>query len=204
VATDASKQGSETRMTAKEEQVFFEARRSEALARTLHGDISFPAWSMVTIGGMPIREYCAFCANSECEKPRFFEEAATYVRQAAYRMIEAKGSTFYAIAEAAAVIVQAIVRDEKRILPVSTVHRDYRGLPLTAFSLPTILGEAGAERLVDVELPVEEQQRLLDSARFVASRVREAQAPPERPDRRLRPGSGRRSADTGGSSPSYR
>jgi len=125
---------------------------------------------------MLIRDYCAFCTNSECDKPAFLEKAATYAREAAYRIIEAKGSTYYAIAEAAAVIVQAIVRDEKRILPVSTVHREYRGLPLIAFSLPTILGEAGAERMLDVQLSTDEEQRLLDSARFVAERVEEAQA----------------------------
>jgi L-lactate dehydrogenase len=143
-----------------------------------HGDTSFPAWSLVAIGGMKIGDYCAFCTTGGCDKAAFFEEAAAYVRQAAYRIIEAKGSTYYAISEAAAVIVQAILRDEKRILPVSTVHREYHGFPLTAFSLPTILGEGGAERVLNVELSAEEQGHLLESARFVAERVEEAQAPP--------------------------
>jgi L-lactate dehydrogenase len=136
-----------------------------------HGDTSFPAWSLLTIGGMKIRDYCTFCARKECDRASFFEEAKTYVQRAAYRIIEAKGSTYYAIAQAAAVIVQAIVRDEKRILPVSTVHPEYRDLELTAFSLPTILGEGGAEQILGVELSGEERHLLYRSARFVAERV---------------------------------
>jgi L-lactate dehydrogenase len=138
-----------------------------------HGDTSFPAWSLVTIGGMKIRDYCVVCARKECDHPSFFEETKTSVREAAYRIIEAKGSTYYAIAQATAVIVQAIVRDEKRILPVCTVHAEYEDVKLTAFSVPTILGEAGAEKILAVDLTVEEQQSLLQSARFVADRFAE-------------------------------
>jgi L-lactate dehydrogenase len=142
-----------------------------------HGDTSFPAWSLVTIGGMKIRDYCTICRKgvgnerSACDQPVFFEETKSYVREAAYRIIKAKGSTYYAIAQAAAIIVQAIVRDEKRILPVSTVHPEYEDTGLTAFSVPTILGEAGAEQILDIELSAEDRHSLLDSARFVADRV---------------------------------
>jgi L-lactate dehydrogenase len=144
-----------------------------------HGDTSFPAWSLVSIGGMKIRDYCTICGRnsgneqSACDQPAFFEETRRYIRRAAYRIIEAKGSTYYAIAQAAAVIVQAVVRDEKRILPVSTVHPEFENAGLTAFSLPTILGEAGAEQVLDIELSAEDRQSLLDSARFVADRVEE-------------------------------
>jgi L-lactate dehydrogenase len=144
-----------------------------------HGDTSFPAWSLVTIGGMKIHDYCTICGKSagnersSCNQPAFFEETKSYVREAAYRIIEAKGSTYYAIAQAAAIIVQAIARDEKRILPVSTVHPEYEESGLTAFSVPTILGEAGTEQILDVELSAEEKQSLLHSARFVAERVAE-------------------------------
>jgi L-lactate dehydrogenase len=138
-----------------------------------HGDTSFPAWSLVSIGGMKIQDYCVFCERIDCRKPDFFEEAKNHIRVAAYRIIEAKGSTYYAIAQAAAVIVQAIVRDEKRILPVSTAHPDYQNLPLTAFSVPTILGEGGAEQILDIELSDEERQSLLHSARFVAEKLTE-------------------------------
>ncbi len=137
-----------------------------------HGDTSFPAWSLVMIGGMQIRNYCTLCRREDCAKAEFFEEAVRYVREAAYKIIEAKGSTYYAIAQAASIIIQAIVRDEKRILPVSTVHRDYHGIGETAFSFPTILGEAGAEQVLEIELTEEERESLLRSARFVAESIR--------------------------------
>jgi L-lactate dehydrogenase len=138
-----------------------------------HGDTSFPAWSLVTIGGMKVHDYCTVCSREGCDRPAFLEEAQTYVRQAAYRIIEAKGSTYYAIAQAASVIVQSIARDEKRILPVSTVHPDYAAAELTAFSLPTIVGEGGAEQVLEVELSEQEQQHLRHSAHFVSERMAE-------------------------------
>jgi L-lactate dehydrogenase len=138
-----------------------------------HGDTSFPAWSLVTIGGMKVHDYCMVCSRQDCDRPALFEEAQNYVHQAAYRIIEAKGSTYYAIAQAASVIVQSIARDEKRILPVSTVHPEYAGSALTVFSLPTILGEDGAEQVLQVELSGEEEQHLRRSAHFVAERIAE-------------------------------
>ena len=120
---------------------------------------------------MKIQDYCSFCPRIDRSKPDFFEEAKSHIRRAAYRIIEAKGSTYYAIAQAAAVIVQAIVRDEKRILPVSTAHPNHLDWPLTAFSVPTILGEGGAEQILDIELSDEERQSLRHSARFVAEKL---------------------------------
>ncbi len=133
-----------------------------------HGDTSFPAWSLTTIGGVSLADFCPVCGHG-CETESLFIEAQEYVRAAAYRIIQAKGATFYAIAQAASVIIQAILRNERRILPVSTVRLDYRGIKLTAFSFPTIVGAGGAERALDFALSREDDEKLLASARFVSS-----------------------------------
>ncbi len=138
-----------------------------------HGDTSFPAWSLLTVGGVHLDEFCPFC-RSCAEKDEFRARAASEIRQAAYRIIEAKGSTSYAIGQAGSVIVESIVRDERRILPVSTVRRDYRGIPRTAFSFPTIVGRGGAEQVLQFTLPAEEDELLLKSARFVAENIQAA------------------------------
>ena len=135
-----------------------------------HGDTSFPAWSLLTVGGVHLDEFCPFC-QSCVEKDEFRARAAEEIRQAAYRIIEAKGSTSYAIGQAASVIVESIVRDERRILPVSTVRKDYRGIERTAFSFPTIVGRGGAETVLQFTLPPEEDELLLKSARFVAENI---------------------------------
>ena len=89
-----------------------------------HGDTSFPAWSMLTIGGIHFDEFCPVCGSCG-ESSDFKRNAAENVRRTAYKIIEAKGSTCYAIGQAASLIVEAIVRDERRILPVSTARTDF-------------------------------------------------------------------------------
>ncbi len=138
-----------------------------------HGDTSFPAWSLLTIGGINIDEFCPACGACD-DLASFKANAAEEIRRAAYRIIEAKGSTCYAIAQAATLIVETIVRDERRILPVSTVRRDYRGVPRTAFSFPAIIGREGVVRVLEYRLSSKEEERLLASARFVGENIEKA------------------------------
>ncbi len=136
-----------------------------------HGDTSFPAWSMLTIGGMRLEEFCPSCGAACGNLGEFKLRAAVDIRQAAYRIIAAKGSTYYAIAQAASAIVESIVRDERRILPVSTARKEFHGLARTAFSFPTIIGVEGASPVLDFKLSLEEERLLLASASFVAENI---------------------------------
>ena len=135
-----------------------------------HGDTSFPAWSLITIGGIKLLEYCPLCGRS-CSIKGIIQSASDYVHKAAYKIINAKGSTYYAIAQAVSVIIHSIIKDEKRILPVTTVHKNFMGLEKTAFSLPTIVGSNGAEKVLNVNLTVDEQKLLFDSASFIAENI---------------------------------
>jgi L-lactate dehydrogenase len=138
-----------------------------------HGDTSFPAWSLVTIGGIHFDEFCPICGQcGGWEAIR--DNAAEEIRQTAYKIIEAKGSTCYAIGQAASVIIESIVRDERRILPVSTARRDFRGIAKTAFSFPTIVGKGGAEKVLDYTLPADEEKKLLVSARYIEENIARA------------------------------
>lgn len=138
-----------------------------------HGDTSFPAWSLLTIGGVHFDEFCPLCGNCG-GLDTFKQNAAEEIRQTAYKIIEAKGSTCYAIGQAASVIVESIVRDERRILPVSTARADFNGIPRTAFSFPTIVGREGAVQVLDFALPAEETKSLLASARYVGENIARA------------------------------
>lgn len=138
-----------------------------------HGDTSFPAWSLLTIGGIHLDEFCPVCNVCE-DLADFKKKAEEEIRRTAYKIIEAKGSTCYAIAQAASAIVEAIVRDERRIMPISTVRVDYEGLKATAFSFPAIVGKDGASQVLQYQLPTDEQASLLKSARFVAENIASA------------------------------
>lgn len=107
-----------------------------------HGDTEFPLWSRATIGTVPILEW------ETPEHPRIsldeLQEIAVDVRDAAYKVIQGKGATNYAIGLSSARIVEAILRDEHAVMPVSTVLHDFHGLDGVALSVPSIVSAAGA------------------------------------------------------------
>ena len=66
------------------------------------------------------------------------------VRQAAYRIIAGKGATNFAIGVVAARVIEAVTRNERRVLPITTYHDDYLGIEDVCMSVPTIVGREGA------------------------------------------------------------
>ncbi|MEW2005563.1 L-lactate dehydrogenase [Microbacterium sp. NPDC079208] len=107
-----------------------------------HGDTEFPLWSRATIGTVPILDW------ETPDHPRFtleeLDEIAVDVRDAAYKVIQGKGATNYAIGLSSARIVEAILRDEHAVMPVSTVLHDFHGIDGVALSVPSIVSAAGA------------------------------------------------------------
>ena len=89
---------------------------------------------------------------------------ADEVKNAAYSIIQGKGATNYAIGLAGARIVEAILRDEGIVLPVSSVLDDYHGVSGVALSVPTLVDASGIERVLDVSFDEEESERFAASA----------------------------------------
>jgi L-lactate dehydrogenase len=128
-----------------------------------HGDTELPAWSTATIGGMPLAKYCPLC-NRHCDEKKELDAIFDEVKNAAYKIIEAKGATYYAIALALVRIVEAVLRDENSILPVSRLLEGYYGLSDVALSVPCLVNKKGAERSLRIGLSQEEQTQLKASA----------------------------------------
>lgn len=137
-----------------------------------HGNTSFPAWSTVTIGGELFERYpelrpdLAAKGRPLADISRVKDEAKEYVRNAAGTIIRGKGSTFYAVAQAVAMIVDAMLRDERRILPVSHMRESRLGSNL-AFSFPALVGSAGIVSTLQYELSPDENSELEISIRFI-------------------------------------
>ncbi len=140
-----------------------DARNVHAYIVGEHGDTEVPIWSNTNIAGMPIREYCPVCpkpCDSEQELNRIFEE----VKNAAYRIIQAKGATNFAIGLSLVRIVKAILRDEHSVLPVSSLVEDYYGISDVCLSLPSIIGRGGVISVLDMTLSERETEDLRVSA----------------------------------------
>ena len=89
------------------------------------------------------------------------------VRNAAYKIIDGKGATFYGIAGALCRICSAISNNEYAILNVSTHHDDVEGIKNVCLSLPTVLGKRGVHNVVTPVLNDKERKQLADSAKVM-------------------------------------
>jgi L-lactate dehydrogenase len=94
------------------------------------------------------------------------------VRDAAYQVIQGKGATNYAIGLAATNILEAILYDERRVLPVSGRLQGFHGIDDVCLSLPRIVGRSGIEQPLPIPITVDEEAGLIASA----ERIREAVA----------------------------
>ncbi len=130
-----------------------------------HGDSEVPLWSSATIGGVPLTEWHD-AEGRIVMTPEVQERIRHDVTRSAYRIIEGKGATNYAIGVAGARIVEAVLQDQNRVLPVSTLI-DYPGVGEVCMSLPAVVGRTGVKHRVDVPLDAEESVALENSARSI-------------------------------------
>lgn len=132
-----------------------------------HGDSEFIAWSNVNIAGMNINQ--ASDAFGGIMSDMDYITINDQTRGAAYEIINRKGATYYGIAGAATRIVEAIVRHEQAILPVSVQLSGQYGINDVYLSLPTVLGEHGVERIITPYLSEPEEASLHNSAHVLAT-----------------------------------
>jgi L-lactate dehydrogenase len=124
-----------------------------------HGDSEFAAWSTVTVGGMPLKQF-NFTATD-------LKNIETRVKTAAYEIINRKGATYYGIAMAVADILEAILFDQHKIVPLSVRLTNWNGVSGVCLGVPAVLGRSGVEKLWPLELAAEERKKFKKSAEMV-------------------------------------
>lgn len=121
-----------------------------------HGDSSFPTISNADIGGQPLLTMSSIT-------PQQIQDAYEKTKHAAGTVIAAKGATFYAIGVVIAQLASAILRDTKRVFPVSVLLDGKYGYHHVALSVPCVLGKNGVEHILEVPLSSEEKQKMESS-----------------------------------------
>ena len=139
-----------------------DARSIHAYIIGEHGDSEVPVWSSANIAGMRLQEFC--CAQNLPFDPGAMEKIFVQTRDAAYGIIERKGATYYAVAAGLMRITQAILRNQRTVLSVSSLITDYYGMSDVCFSLPTVVARRGVEKILRLEINEEEIRRLRHSA----------------------------------------
>ena len=127
-----------------------------------HGDSEIAAWSSANVSGIPIHDICEMRGFYHHEDA--MQEIAETVKNSAYEIIAKKKATYYGIAMSVRRICEAIVRNEKSILPLSVMLHGQYGLENVVLSMPAIVGSEGVETTVPIELNREEQEKLKQSA----------------------------------------
>ena len=144
------------------EHLQVDSRAVHAFILGEHGDSEIVAWSSANVSGLPLHNFCEM--RGYFDHDAAMETLAAGVKNSAYEIIEKKGATYYGIAMSVRRVCEAIVRDEKSILPVSSVQHGSYGIQDVALSLPAVVGKDGVETIVPIALSEEEIAALRASA----------------------------------------
>jgi L-lactate dehydrogenase len=136
-----------------------------------HGDSEIPLWSSAAVASIPLHEWAVAHHGKLTVRDR--TEIFQNVKMAAYQIIQGKGATNYAIGLATAKILEAILHDENRILPVCSLLSDYRGISDVCLSVPSIVNRGGVEATLPVPLNANEEAGLKNSAETIRKAITE-------------------------------
>lgn len=144
------------------EHLSIDARSIHAWVIGEHGDSEIVAWSQANVSGVPISKICELRGYTAHDEN--MQKIADDVKNSAYKIIEKKHATYYGVAMAVRRICEAIVRDERSILPISTIQHGEHGISDVALSMPTVVGSDGAGTQIPLELSENEEKELQESA----------------------------------------
>lgn len=133
-----------------------------------HGDSEIPLWSSASIGNVPLDQWVHPNRMTTSHRTAIFES----VRTSADQIIAGKGATNYAVGLSVSSILQAVLWDEGRVLPVSSLLEDYRGLKDVSLSMPAIVNRRGVGHILPVPVSADEEAGLRRSAEAIRSVVR--------------------------------
>ena len=144
------------------EKLDVDSRNVHAFIAGEHGDSELAVWSCANVYGIGIKDFAKMRGFSDFSDE--MDEIYHAVRDSAYEIIERKGATYYGIGMAAARIAEAIVRDSHAVVPISVSLNGEYGLDGLCLSIPTIIGNKGAEQVLEINLSDVEMEKLKKSA----------------------------------------
>lgn len=144
------------------EHLSVDSRSIHAFIIGEHGDSEIAAFSSANVSGIALSEFCEMRGHYDHEANT--RQIAENVKNSAYEIIQKKKATYYGIASAVRRICEVIIRDEKSILPVSSMMHGEYGIEDVVLSMPAIVGKYGIETRVPIDLSEEEIEDLKRSA----------------------------------------
>lgn len=127
--------------------------QTKALILGEHGETMVPIWSSATIAGLPLDRYPGW-------NPSLVSQLFTRTRGSGAEVIKRKGGAGFAVGVAIRDVIDAIILDNRRVLPVSSVQNGCYGIRDVALSVPTVIGRGGVVDRMEIELWPKEVQGL--------------------------------------------
>ena len=127
-----------------------------------HGDSELAVWSAANVSGIPLNHFCEL--RGYFDHMESMDRIYKSVRDSAYEIIEKKGATYYGVAMAVCRIAESVIRNEHSIMPISVYLDGLYGLHDICLSIPTVVGQEGAEKVLDIPLDLMEMGKLVYSA----------------------------------------
>lgn len=140
-----------------------------------HGDSEVLAWSLVTIGVIPLEDFCR--DQNILLDTAVRQEIDQQVRRAAYTIIEGKGATYYGIGSALANIVDVVLDDQRAILTICTPMPDVAGVAEVTLALPHLIGAQGSLGALPLPLNEAETEALKASAGVIKQAIEALEKP---------------------------
>jgi L-lactate dehydrogenase len=145
------------------------ASQVQAMILGEHGDSMVPIWSSATVAGLPLEQWPTFTPAVQREA---FEETKT----AGATLIKLKGGSGFAVGLSIRAVVQALVTDSRRVLPVSTLQQGLYGVRDVCLSVPTVVGCGGVCEQIELPLTQKERLGIQQSARVLREIIDQVEA----------------------------
>jgi L-lactate dehydrogenase len=145
------------------------ASQVQAMILGEHGDSMVPVWSSATVAGLPMEQWPGFTPAVQRET---FEDTKT----AGATLIKLKGGSSFAVGLSIREVVEALARDSRKVLPVSTLQHGLYGVRDVCLSVPTVVGCGGARQQVELPLTAKERACIQNSARVLREIIDQVEA----------------------------
>jgi len=124
-----------------------------------HGDSGFVAWSSVDVGGQPITKFI--------KSDKALNALEKRVKNEVYEIINRKGATWFGIAMVVTDIIEAVVFNQRKVMPVSAHLTNWQGVSGVCLGAPAVIGRGGVIKLWPLKLTVEEKKKFQTSAKKI-------------------------------------
>jgi malate dehydrogenase len=127
-----------------------------------HGENMLPLTRFSSVSGIPL--------HSLLSKDKL-DTLIQDTKQVAAKVIEQKGATIHAPGNAISAIIESVVRDQKKVIPVATALDGEYGFSNIIMGVPAVIGKNGVEKIIELELNDKEKADLQKSADSVKNAI---------------------------------